>query len=157
MISKYFRKWRSYLIEGSLSDYDTGGTTKLYHFSRADSDTISLDPNYFLSHRNSYSKREYERSQVPRTFFYVDLAHAERIVESGRNLYSVTVPHGEIYDLKRDPEGILQASKPPGALFIDFNKVFETIKENHKGVFYDTGNFDVVAWFEPIQANKEVQ
>ena len=157
MISKFLRKWKSYLVEGLLSDYDRGGSTTLYHFSRADSDTISLDPNYFLSHRNSYSKREYERSQVPRTFFYVDLDHAERIVESGRNLYSVVVSHSEIYDLKRDPDGILEASKQPGAFFIDFNKVFETIKEKYKGVFYDTGNFDVVAWFEPIQANKEAQ
>ena len=96
-------------------DYNRGGETMLYHFSNADVDTISLDPEHFLSHRNSYSKREYERSQVPRTFFYVDLDHAERIVKSGRKLYSVSVPHDEIYDLKQDPEGILALTWLPGS------------------------------------------
>jgi hypothetical protein len=154
MINGFLRKWRSFLTEGNLKDYTGTGQVTLYHYSRVDADTVILDPKYFLSNRNSFSRREYEKSQVPRTFFYVDTTHAERIVSSGNALYTTTVPSSEIYNLKKDPEGILEASKQPGAYFIDFNKVLNTIKEKYKGVFYDTGGFDVVAWFESIEVNK---
>ena len=87
----------------------------------------------------------------------MDLDHAERIVKSNRILYTLTVPSGEIYNLKKDPEGILAASKHPQAYFIDYNKVLDTVKENYKGVFYDVGSFDVVAWFEPVKVHKEEQ
>ena len=53
MILNLFKKWRVFLKEGNLADYNRNGTAVLYHYSTADSDTISLDPDYFLSHRNS--------------------------------------------------------------------------------------------------------
>jgi len=155
MAGSFFNNWKKFLNEGNLEDYNQPGQIVLYHYSRENTDSLLLDPKYFLSHRSSFSRREHERSQVPRTFFYVDLDHAEKIVKSNRTLYTTAVPLGEIYNLKKDPEGILAASKHPQAHFIDYNKVLLTVKENYKGVFYDVGSFDVVAWFEPIEVNKE--
>jgi len=152
-----FKLWNRFLKEAALSDYENDAQLTLYHYSRADSEKLVLDPEHFLSGRNSFSKREYEKSQVPRTFFYLNTEQAEPIVKSGRNLYAVKVNPSDIYDLKSDPEGIIDASRPPGAFFIDYNKVFNTIKKEYKGAYYGTPNFDVVAWFEPVQVNKEAQ
>ena len=135
-----FKLWNRYLKEDTLSDYEQGDRLTLYHYSRADSDRLILDPEHFLSGRNSFSKREYEKSQVPRTFFYLDPAQAEPIVKSGRNLYTV----------------IITSSRQPGAFFVDYNKVFNTIKREYKGAYYGTPSFDVVAWFESIQSTKEI-
>ena len=151
-----FKLWNRYLKEDTLSDYEQGDRLTLYHYSRADSDRLILDPEHFLSGRNSFSKREYEKSQVPRTFFYLDPAQAEPIVKSGRNLYTVSGNPSDIYDLKSDPEGIITSSRQPGAFFVDYNKVFNTIKREYKGAYYGTPSFDVVAWFESIQSTKEI-
>ena len=148
-------KWNKFLNEGNLKDYDLGGVIPLYHYSKSDADTIVLDPKHFLSHRNSYSKKEYERSQVPRTFFYLDPSQAENIVAQSRTLYTTKVPASSVYNLKKDPDEILKKSSPPGAFFVDYNKVFDTIKENYQGVFYDVGSFDVIAWFEPLSVDKK--
>lgn len=148
--------WNKFLKEAVLSDYKKGAQITLYHYSRADSEKLILDPDRFLSGRNSFSKREYEKSQVPRTFFYLDTAQAEPIVKSGRNLYTVNVDSSDIYDLKKDPMGVIASSRPPGAFFVDYNKVFNIIKEEYKGAYYGTPNFDVVAWFEPVQTTKEI-
>ena len=151
-----FKLWNRYLKEATLSDYEQGDRLTLYHYSRADSDKLILDPEHFLSGRNSFSKREHEKSQVPRTFFYLDPAQAEPIVKSGRNLYTVSVNPSDIYDLKSDPKGIITSSRQPGAFFVDYNKVFNTIKREYKGAYYGTPSFDVVAWFESIQSTKEI-
>ena len=156
-MKEIFELWNKFLKEASLSDYGEGNQVTLYHYTRADEDKLVLDPDRFLSGRNSFSKREYEKSQVPRTFFYLNTEQAEPIVKSGRNLYTVKVNSSDIYDLKSDPEGIIEASRPPGAFFVDYNKVFNTIKEEYKGAYYGTPSFDVVAWFEPVQVNKEAQ
>ena len=146
-------QWKEFLKEGELSSYLTDGAVKLYHYSGADKPELTLDPEYFLSHRNSFSKREYERSQVPRTFFYVNLDESEKILKH-KNLYETRVSGEKIYNLYKDPDGVLESSKQPGAFFVDYNKVFNTIKENYEGAYYKTPNFDVVAWFNPIKVQR---
>ena len=149
-----FAKWKKYLNEGQLSSYEINGKIPLYHYSQANVEELELDPEYFLSHRNTFSKREFESSQVPRTFFYVDLDQAERIVKSNRSLYGVEVPADEVYNLHLDPDKIKEQSVPRGAFFVDYNNVLETIRENYNGVFYKLPNMDVVAWFQPITVQK---
>ena len=56
-----FKLWNRYLKEDTLSDYEQGDRLTLYHYSRADSDRLILDPEHFLSGRNSFSKREYKK------------------------------------------------------------------------------------------------
>ena len=83
------------------------------------------------------------------------IAQAENIVAQSRTLYTTQVPASSVYNLKKDPDEILKKSSPPGAFFVDYNKVFDTIKENYQGVFYDVGSFDVIAWFEPLSVDKK--
>jgi len=149
-----FTKWKNYLKEGLLATYENNGMLVLYHYSNLKAEKIELDPDYFLSHRSTFSRREYEISQVPRTFFYVDLDQAEKIVKSNRTLYGVKVPLKQIYNLHLDPDNIKEQSIPKGAYFVDYNKVLETIKENYNGVFYKLPTMDVVAWFRPIIVQK---
>jgi len=153
-MKEYKKGLKKFLLERALTDYGESAALKLYHFAPVDKESLTLDPERFLSGRNTFSKREYEKSQVPRTFFYLDLDHAEKIVKPGRSLYTTTVPSSLVYDLSHDPEGIIKKSVQPGAFFVNYNTVFETIKENYKGVFYKLPNFDVVAWFEPIEVSK---
>jgi len=154
-MKEYKKGLKKFLLERKLADYSASATLKLYHFAPVDQEAITLDPERFLSGRSAFSKREYEKSQVPRTFFYLDIDHAERIVKPGRSLYTTTVPTTLVYDLNQDPDDIIKKSVQPGAFFVNYNTVFETIKENYKGVFYKLPNFDVVAWFEPIEVHKE--
>jgi hypothetical protein len=147
------KEWKEFLSEGELASYLADGAVSLYHYSSTDADELVLDPNYFLSHRNSFSRREYERSQVPRTFFYVNLDESETILKH-QKLYETKVAGEKIYNLYKDPEKILKASRQPGAYFVDYNKAFNTIKENYEGVYYKTPGFDVVAWFKPIKVQR---
>ena len=154
-MKNYKKGLKKFLMERKLEDYSDSAVLKLYHFASVDNDSLTLDPEHFLSGRSTFSKREYEKSQVPRTFFYLDLDHAEKIVKSGRTLYTASVPSALVYDLSQDPQDIIKNSVQPGAFFVNYNTVFETIKENYKGVFYKLPNFDVVAWFEPIEVHKQ--
>ena len=153
-MKNYKKGLKKFLLERKLLDYSESGGLKLYHFSSADQEVLTLDPEHFLSGRSTFSKREYEKSQVPRTFFYLDLDHAENIVKPGRSLYTANVSSNLVYDLNQDPEEIIKKSVQPGAFFVNYNTVFETIKTNYKGVFYKLPNFDVVAWFDPIEVHK---
>jgi len=153
-MKNYKKGLKKFLLERKLIDYGESGTLELYHFSPTSASELTLDPERFLSGRSTFSKREYEKSQVPRTFFYVDVEQAEAIVKSGRKLYKTTVPSTLVYDLYEDRDGIKRKSVQPGAFFVDFNKVFDTIKENYKGVFYKLPSFDVVAWFDFITVER---
>tara|TARA_R100000152_G_C6708533_1_gene136586 strand:- start:23 stop:499 length:477 start_codon:yes stop_codon:yes gene_type:complete len=153
-MKNYKKGLKKFLMERNMSDYADKAVLSLYHFSPVNKDTLVLDPEHFLSSRSTFSKREYEKSQVPRTFFYLDLDHAESIVKPGRTLYKTTVPSSHVYDLSKDPENIVKNSVQPGAFFVDYNKVFNAIKENYNGAFYKLPNFDVVVWFQPIEVHK---
>jgi len=145
----YTKDWKSFL--GEVLQVVGGNNAALYHFAKTKADSLLLDPAYFLSQRSTFSRNEYEKSQVPRVFFYVDPTEVEQIVRPGRTLYSVEVSADDIYDLSADPDEIKKASVQPGAFFVDYNRVFETIKQDYKGAYYRTPNFGVVVWFEPIE------
>ena len=125
----YEEKWKSFIGEGSLGGYTQGESVTLYHYSRANKETLTLDP-----------------------------AQAESIVASGTTPYATEVASSSVYDLRSDPMGILESSPsdwaPEGTYMVDYNKVFNTIKENYGGVFYSLPSFDVVAWFSPIEVKK---
>ncbi len=66
----------------------------LYHYAPVDKDSIQVDPKYFADRakRSTFSMREYETSQVPRTFWYVDSGTKREQVSQGRKLYQATIP-----------------------------------------------------------------
>ena len=105
-----FGKWRNFLLQESVGEYSIGGLVRLYHYSKAKDDSVQLDPEYFLTKRGHYSRNDYNVSDMPRVFFYVDLDHAEDIVKQGARLFSVQVPADQIYDLTADPLGLIQKS-----------------------------------------------
>ena len=68
--------FKNYIQESNLSDFDNGGMINLYHYTHRRNvegkDSLVLDPQYFVTSRGAYSKREWETSRYPRTFFYTD-------------------------------------------------------------------------------------
>ena len=140
-----FENWRAY----------TTDEFRLYHFSKADEQKLTLDPAYFLTHRQSYSRKDYQMSSYPRTFFYVDLSDAEVIVSSSKKLYYVDVPADKIYDMMSDPDELKKTSKGPYGIGMDYDKLFQNIVTNgYIGAYYTIGNMNVVVLFEPIDVTK---
>jgi len=116
--------------------------------------TIDVDPHFFTQtkSRSSYSKREWNTSGFPRSFWYADPEDKEHIV-SGK-LYYYDVPEGSIYDLKKDPEDIVQNSRHPTYRYMDWEKFFRDVSEKYDGVFYTLGRSGqpVVAYFKSVEA-----
>ena len=158
----FLKSWKRYLIQESLEQYGASGQLELYHFSRNQDESIVLDPEYFLSDRNTFTRNDFQASNLPRVFFYVNLDHAEDIVKQGRTLYATVVDANKVYDITKDPEGLKKEARnwpmniygepiktAPSSLNMDL--LLRSIAENYPGAFYKTGGMDVVVWFEPIE------
>lgn len=165
-------KWRSFLLTEALSAYDKGGEITLYHYSRADEESLTLDPERFLDH-NQWSRNDYNASTLPRVFFYVDLAHAETMIKEGAHLYTTKVPLKDIYDMSVDHlELKKKAQRYPGIpASIDFDWILKSLADAipetwntksilpegtppYKGTYYTLRNMDVVVWFRPIKVTR---
>ena len=169
------------MIREALDHYNVSGKMRLYHYSQSEDDKLTLDPDYFLSRRSSFTRNDFSASDVPRVFFYTNLDHAENIVKQGRSLYTAFVDISKIYDLTKDPEGLLKVAKrwptnmhgepiknSPAPMDIDLllrslagksrpsTKLLplKNEKEHYSGVFYNTGTMDIIIWFEPIEVHK---
>ena len=148
--------FKKYISEESLGDFSDEGMVNLYHYTNHRNvegrDSIILDPQYFVNSRGAYSKREWETSRYPRTFFYTDYENKEPIVNGA--LVSTSVPTNEIYDLKKDPEGYMKKHRHPTYGLrkqMEWEWMMEDIHSSYKGIYYSIGKPNVVAWFNPIE------
>tara|TARA_R100001510_G_C7622770_1_gene183294 strand:+ start:69 stop:1205 length:1137 start_codon:yes stop_codon:yes gene_type:complete len=143
------------LNEADLPAYDNNGKVTLYHYAPVKDDKIEVDPSLFG--KQSYSKREKQRSSYPRSFFYVNLDQAESQVKQGSTLFTLDIPTNKLYSIKSDPEGIMKSIRHPIYGFrndIEWTELFEAIHENYIGAYYSTPAMDLVVLFEPVKANK---
>ena len=156
------RSWKKYLIQEDLEQHNNSGKLQLYHFSKLQDDSIVLDPEYFLSNRSAFTRNDFQASNLPRVFFYINLDHAENIVKQSRTLYTTVVDANRVYDITKDPEGLKKEFRhwptnidgvpnktAPAALDVD--SLLRNIAENYSGAFYETGGMDIIVWFEPIE------
>lgn len=152
------------LHEAQMAEYVQGGRITLYHympaprFGKEIQDSVTVDPKYFADPktRSSYSRKEYEVSTVPRTFWYVDPKQRERQVAQGSILYRVKISADKVYDLRADPEGYKAALRHPIYGLrkgMEWDTLLEKIREEYEGVFYG-GGFDVVSLFAPYPASR---
>jgi len=179
-MDEVFENWNKYILKEQFKDYVHSDMVKLFHYSRVRSaDSLVLDPNRFVTNRNSYSKNEYNASTFPRVFFYLDKEKTERNIASG-TLFTAEVPASDIYDIRVDVEDLLKKSKKAtGQVVPDIHKVLKALAgkdkatpgyEEHfvpirdssskiyKGIHYaiSHGSIPVVAWFEHIEVYKEL-
>jgi hypothetical protein len=171
----FFDRWREFLNEGNLDKHGVKGKIRLYHYSKIPEENLMLDPEYFLTHRHSYSRKDFNMSDMPRIFFYTNLDHAEAVVKQGSSLFTTFVPTNEIYDLASDPLELKQKSAPyPEIPVPDYDRILRSLanqprtpkygtaspsllgpeQSTYRGAFYATGDMDVVVWFEPIEVEK---
>jgi|TARA_R100000781_G_C4029090_1_gene109949 hypothetical protein len=148
--------FKKYISEESLGDFSDEGMVNLYHYTNPRNvegrDSIILDPQYFVNSRGAYSKREWETSRYPRTFFYTDYENKEPIVNGA--LVSTSVPTNEIYDLKNDPEGYVEKHRHPTYGLrkqMEWETMMKDIHSSYRGIYYSIGKPNVVAWFNPIE------
>ena len=158
-MKKLITNFKKFLTEAQKGDYEAGGEITLYHYAPKDSEEIIVDPKYFADQatRSSFSRREYETSQVPRTFWYVDLSQRERQVAQGRYLYQAQIAASDIYDFRNDPEGHKEMHRHPVYGLrkgVEWNEMLEHIRESYSGIYYSLSNFDVVALFVPYTATR---
>ena len=164
-MEKLFENFKKFLTESALVDYNDNGMMTLYHYGKSGEDAIILDPEYFLSDRNTFTRNDFQASGLPRIFFYVNLDQAEDIVKQGRTLYAAVVNIDKVYDITKDPEGLKKEARnwptniygepiktAPSSLNVDL--LLRSIAENYPGAFYKTGDMDVVVWFKPIEVYK---
>ena len=158
-MKKLIKDFKKFLTEAQMSDYNASGEIMLYHYAPVDEQSVEVDPKYFAdkAKRSQFSMREYEVSQVPRTFWYVDLEQREMQVSSGRNLYQASMPAGDIYDFRNDPKGYKEKHSDPVYGLrkgVEWNDMLEDIRETYAGIFYSLSNFDVVSLFVPYEASR---
>ena len=155
-MKKILKRFKNFLTEGSLVDYDDHGVMTLYHYSKSPEDELTLNPEFFVSNTSRHTRKEKEVSDVPRVFFYADKNNTEMIIarDYNRKLFKTQVPYAEVYDLKKDPEEYIKEVRHPTYGLrkgMEWNDLLNLIKENYNGVFYSIGKPDVVAWFKPIK------
>jgi hypothetical protein len=158
-MKKLIKDFKKFLSEAQMTDYNASGELMLYHYAPVDEEAIMVDPKYFAdkAKRSTFSMREYEVSQVPRTFWYVDLEQREMQVSSGRNLYEAVISAGDVYDFRNDPENYKEKHSDPVYGLrkgVEWNDMLEDIRENYTGIFYSLSNFDVVSLFVPFEATR---
>ena len=151
--------FKKFLTEAQKGDYEVDGELRLFHYAPVDAEAIIVDPKYFADRakRSTFTMREYETSTVPRTFWYVDPQQRERQVAQGRTLYQATIPAGEIYDFRNDPEGHQEMHRHPVYGLrkgVEWNEMLEHIRESYAGVYYSLNAFDVVSLFIPYEATR---
>ena len=145
--------FRKFLSEAPRASYINNGMIRLYHYTKPDKETIVLDPKFPKSY---YSRNEFETASTPRVFFYVDPSQKERFFGIS-NLYTTEVPASQVYDFTNDPEGYREKVRHPVYGLrkgVEWDELLETIREKYDGIFYSTANFDVVAWFQPIEVQR---
>ena len=159
--------WKRFLAEGVDRQMDefvgmyVPGKIRLFHYSARhavkDLDRVLIDPKFFGLKRNSYSMREYEKSTFPRTFWYTDPKHKERMVDG--KLFFVDVPAESIYNFKRDQYltdyWIKHRDKTYGMRNdIEWTNMFKDIADSYSGIYYTLGRGGppVVAYFKPLEA-----
>ena len=158
-MKKIMENFKKFLTEAQKDDYVVGGEIMLFHYAPVDAEAIVVDPKYFADRakRSSFTMREYETSTVPRTFWYVDPQQRERQVAQGRKLYQATIPAGEIYDFRNDPEGYKKKHSHPIYRLrkgVEWNTMLEDIRDSYAGVYYSLNAFDVVSLFIPYEATR---
>ena len=144
--------------EADLSAYDKSGNVTLYHYAPVDAGEIEVDPSQFG--KQSYSRREKERSSYPRSFFYVNLDQAESQVKPGKTLFSLEFPTNMLYSIKDDPDELVSSIRHPTYGFrndIEWTELFKTIHKKYSGAYYSTPSMDLVVLFEPVKAEKMEQ
>ena len=151
--------FKKFLTEAQKGDYVDQGEMVLFHYAPVDAEAIIVDPKYFADNakRSSFTMREYETSTVPRTFWYVDPQQRERQVSQGRQLYQATIPAGEIYDFRNDPEGYKPKHRHPIYRLRkgeEWNTLLEDIRDSYAGIYYSLNAFDVVSLFIPYEATR---
>ena len=137
------------------SNFIKNGMVNLYRYSKQPhGDVFLIDPKATVASRNSYSRRDYNASDVPRTFFYLDIADKESLV--GSILYVAQIAEDRIYNLIKDPLGLKEKSTINGVL--NFDTLLKLTKEQadkgtFDGIYYNPG-FPVVNLFVPISAKR---
>ena len=147
------QKFRQFLAEAPRSSYIQDGMIRLYHYTKPEKESIVLDPKHPKSY---HSRNEFETASTPRTFFYVDPSQKERFFGIS-NLYTTEVPASQVYDFTNDPEGYKEKIRHPVYGLrkgVEWDELLEAIREDYDGIFYSTSNFDVVAWFQPIEVRR---
>lgn len=138
----------------SLSKFNQSGKIILYHFSREDSEQLILDPEQFGKH--SFTRKEAKTSTFPRVFFYLDPTDKERFFRSNAwNLYTTEVDRKELYDLDKDRNQLIDKIKNQNNNVVDYDQLFKMINQEFNGVYYTVKNRDIVAWFKPINVDKQ--
>ena len=143
------------LQEADMSAYGDSDSITLYHYAPVDQEEIEIDPLRFG--KQSYTRREKQRSSYPRAFYYTNLDQKEIQVAPGKTLYTLNFPKNRLYNFGEDPDGLIKEIKHTVYGYrddIEWTELFSAIHENYDGAYYSTPNMDLVVLFEPVIAKK---
>lgn len=123
------------------------GWVSLFRYSRAPRGEIyNIDPEQ--TQKQGYSRRDYDVSNVKRTFFYLDPTQKEAII--GNHMYGAEIEADRIYNLISDPEGLREKYK--WGPKTDLQEVMSVLKKNGwAGLYYRTSDgMELVNLFVPV-------
>lgn len=144
------------------------GNIKAYHFSNIlDKPTVTLDPTLAKKNANTYTRRDYQTSGVPRIWFYIDIKDAEHFLKTGTNLYSTTIRGNEIIDVNKAIEyynkdkKTMKVKHPNEFMAVDrflknpsnFDILLNNIKKaGFSGLYYIASDIPMIVYLKQIEA-----
>jgi len=158
-----------------LSDFvKSDGSVALYHYSnKLEGDTAVLKPQVAKEKAGSYSNSDWQASEVPRVWFYLNRGDKEKFFH-GTDLYKTSVDAKRIYDIRNDPDNLIPKVKEESDYFninelLKYIAGYERVKidpdsweselkktkeSKYDGVFYLAGGIPMINWFENISVKK---
>lgn len=142
------------LNESFLSKYQERGLITLYHFSQNNEEEFQTDPNLFGKY-SSWTRGDIKASDLPRTFFYLNLNDVEyRYRSKAYSGFEAEVLASSIYNLYDDPLYYREKNRKKNNGVLNIDELLRTIKNDFKGVAYRTGGMDIVNYFYPLDLTK---
>jgi hypothetical protein len=155
---------------GNPLPFTLQGKIPLYHYTTEDfGDIAILDPIEAKKRFNYYSLNDYKRTDVPRIFYYTDLAQTEKMItKHAKSLYMTYADGDRIFDINeaifyyRNNQSSLKQLSPKIYEIIDtfikmggmnYQYLFEKIKEHYDGIYY-VSSFPIVNMFIPLEVKK---
>lgn len=155
----------------SFEKYVDGNSVTVYHYTDGfDGDEEGLlKPNVAKQNQASFSRKDWNRSGVPRVFFYLDPDDQERQFQ-GKPLYSKELNANSVYDIIEDPldlkgeikkeESHVSNQELADLLFQKISgwtisdREWERREQIADGAFYKTRYFPVIVYFEPVRVTR---
>ncbi len=119
---------------------------RLYHPSNKKFDIVKT--KYFG--QNYYTRNDYRASDLQRTFWYLTPNIPEKRFQSHRYIYMIDIDEKKLYDLRKDPQKLLEK-------YHIAHDLLNYISKHYVGVIYKPSTWNLIAIFKDMKPIKIIE